>query len=218
MTRSIRSNASARTLLTLVLVAGMLPFPAAAADRATEARQAFERAERDYEMGRFEEAIDGYARAFELSGFPELLFNLGQAHRQLGQWERAGFFYRRYLSRVGKPKNRKLVEDLIAEVDQRAETERKAEEARIAQATEAARAAREAAEAQTAQASPSELPPGALSPVPDAPGTASAGPPPVYQRWWFWAGVGAVVAAGATAYAVTSSPAPQQGTLGEVRF
>ncbi len=43
-------------------------------------------------------------------------------------------------------------------------------------------------------------------------------PPPIYKRWWFWAGAGAVVASGITTYAIIKSnelPAVEVGDVSE---
>src|SRR5205085_1348650 len=47
------------------------------------ARRAFKKGEKLYALGRFEEALKEYERAFEIVELPELLFNIGQCQRNL---------------------------------------------------------------------------------------------------------------------------------------
>lgn len=69
-----------------------------------------------YDAGKFERAIADATRAFELDPLPAFLFNLAQCHRALHHWEKAEFFYRRYLAHVPEAQNRETVEALIAAV------------------------------------------------------------------------------------------------------
>src|SRR4051794_24258540 len=71
-----------------------------------QAKAVFGEAEKQYALGRFEEALKHFERAFELKPLPEFLFNIGQCHRNLGHWERANFFFQGYLNRVPKARNR----------------------------------------------------------------------------------------------------------------
>ena len=50
-----------------------------------------------YTLGRFEEAIEEFEKAYELRQEPVFLFNIAQSHRQNNNPQRAIFFYRRYL-------------------------------------------------------------------------------------------------------------------------
>ena len=76
----------------------------------------------DYKLARFEDALQDYSRAYELYPAPALLFNLGQCHRNLKNYERAIFFFEGYLREQPKidPDQRALTEDLIAESQNRA--------------------------------------------------------------------------------------------------
>lgn len=150
------------------------------------ARSESEKGQRQYDLGRFDEAIDHYARAYEAMPLPALLFNIAQCHRQLGHDKEAAFFYRRYLDLAKNPPNAAVAKELLAETEKKVSRSDEAKET-------AARAERALKEGQ-AQAGQAE---------------------PLYKRWWFWAGVGAVVAAGATAVAISAagSPSPSLGTV-----
>jgi tetratricopeptide (TPR) repeat protein len=120
------------------------------------AKDAYERGTTEYNLGRFDEAIKWFEKAYEGMPEPILLFNIAQANRQLGNLERAIFFYRRYLDNAPKDApNRPLVETKIKELE---ELQRKQAEAKdkppivapTAQETEPAGRERPVAPAQAA--------------------------------------------------------------------
>lgn len=121
------------------------PAPSGEVERA---RAAFQRASDAFKIGRFEEALQAYEEAYALKQLPELLFNVGQCHFQLGHHERAVFFYQRYLAEKKNAPNRTLVERRIAEAEAKLAEEKKLEAARL----EAERLAREAAAWEAAEA------------------------------------------------------------------
>jgi hypothetical protein len=84
-----------------------------------KALEHFEKGTTAYNLGRFEEAIDWYEKAYEEHNAPAFLFNLAQSHRQLGNCERAAFFYRRFLSEDPDTEAKAEVEARIVEQDQR---------------------------------------------------------------------------------------------------
>jgi tetratricopeptide (TPR) repeat protein len=155
------------------------------------ARGLFEQAQREYDLGNFQKALEGYSEAYRLVSAPALLFNIGQCHRQLGQYERAAFFYRRYLALEPDSPDAPVVQGLVKQME--------AKQAELAQA-----------QVPTAP-TPLEVP---LKPEPPPP---AASKPSLLRNGWFWAGVG-VLAAGATTTAVLltrgdSRPQPGLGTV-----
>lgn len=164
---------------------------AVAEDAATRtAKRHFDRGEKLYALTRFSEALDEYQKAFDAKQIPELLFNIGQCYRNLGDYESAIFSYRKYLTLAPEAENRPQVEQLItdlqAKIDQN-DTRRLG--------------------LQPAPAAP---------PPPPAP----AEDHPIYTRWWFWTGVAVVgAAAGVTVYEVTRpASGPPGTTLGNILF
>ena len=161
------------------------PAPVVAAPGEVDSARAHHEAGRTHAgKGRFESAIAEYRKAYELRADPSYLLDIAEAYRALGVAERAVFFYRRYLTTHPAPPNRPEVEAQIALLD----------------------------------------PAGAFSPAPPAPlplPTPPGGPSrpgarrgpdlqmassasvseserSIIGRWWFWAAVGALAAAGAT--------------------
>src|SRR5687767_5177019 len=95
---------------------------AAKPNKAVEAqvRQIYGAAQKAYDLGRFEEALKGFSDAYALKDLPGFLFNIAQCHRNLGNYERAKFFYHRYLDLSPKrPKNAAQVEGLLAKVEEK---------------------------------------------------------------------------------------------------
>ena len=69
-----------------------------AADGTTStAKQHYYKGEKLFALGRFRDALAAYEAAFEVDPLPELLFNIGQCHRNLGDYRSAVFSFRKYL-------------------------------------------------------------------------------------------------------------------------
>jgi tetratricopeptide (TPR) repeat protein len=103
----------------IVLFALLVAAPARADDEAkASARQHYERGVTQYNLGHFNAAIPEFEKAYELESVPVLLYNIAQAHRQLGNNERAIFFYRRYIEAAPKAANRADVERRIRELEE----------------------------------------------------------------------------------------------------
>jgi tetratricopeptide (TPR) repeat protein len=116
-----------------MLVAGFLiPLfligAAQAAGDKKKAKEHFVKAESDYRLGRFKDALDEYSKAYEAAPLAGFLFNIGQCHRMLGNHERAIFFYRGYLREKPKARNRTMIEQLITSSQKEIEREKKRKE------------------------------------------------------------------------------------------
>ena len=79
----------------------------------------YKKAEIQYDLGHWQQAIDLWVEAYETYSAPEFLFNIAQAYRQDDNCERALFFYRRYLTARPKAPNRVEVEGLIRDLEER---------------------------------------------------------------------------------------------------
>jgi len=88
------------------------------------ARKHFKRGEKLFALGRFAEALDAYEAAFEAKALPDFLFNVGQCHRNLGDYDQAIFSYRKYLKLRPDAHNRAAVKKLIARLEQEREDKR----------------------------------------------------------------------------------------------
>jgi len=143
-------------------IAALLVCAPAFADATSDAREHFKKAQTHYALGEFEEAAREFRETYRLREEPALLFNIGQAYRQMRQWQQAYFYYRQYLSKQPDAPNRVETESLVAQMQRRMDEE---EEQR-------SRVARDPAASRNTE---DVLPPAAKQP---APAQAVAAPPP----------------------------------------
>jgi len=194
---------------TAAVCAAWLAFVAATTARASDAagprpgRALFERAEANFNRGRFEQARADYQAAYDVEPLPAFLFNIGQCYRNLGDYEHALFFFHRYTVLDPRSPNRAAAERLIAEMNRLAE-ERRAREQSATLTTNVATVT--AAPELTGHADAPLLGPTAQTT------TTRTDARPVYRRAWFWVGVGGAVAVG-TAIALALSHDAPGGTL-----
>jgi tetratricopeptide (TPR) repeat protein len=173
-----------------------------------EARRIHDDATASYKLGRFEEALAGYGKAYELYPAPAFLFNIAQCHFQLKQWERAEFFYGGYLREVPNAANRELVEDRIREARERRAAEetaaqRKLDLEKIKLDMERKEQERQAKDREAALLAEQRA--------------AAERDRPVYKKWWFWTIVGGAAAGIATTVVLTTGSTTEvlpEGSLG----
>ena len=82
-----------------------------------EARQHVARAKVHYDLGEFKEAADEYILVYRLRPIPAILFNVAQAYRQGGIYDKALQFYKSYLRESPDAKNRAMIEQAIKDMD-----------------------------------------------------------------------------------------------------
>ena len=201
-----RRPADLRVVLLVGLTLATLSGTARGDGAKDQARGEFDKAQIQYKVGHFQEALEGYSRAYELFPAPAFLFNIGQCHKNLKNYERAVFFFEGYLRDEKNPDKRALAEELLAE-------------SRVALDKQAARAPIEPPGGAGATASPRVPGSGAALQVPsiaeppaaapvlvtgaeDRPGANPARP---RRSWWPWAVVGGLVVATVGGYLYWSS-------------
>jgi hypothetical protein len=161
----------------------------ARASAATDPREI--KAREDFVGGRYQEALDLFAKLYAETLHPNYLRNIGRCYQNLGEPERAITSFRDYL-RKGKdisPAEHAEIDGYIAEME--------ALKRQRAEASETPPAAEHPAPVvplpsggNSATAAPVVIVEPASTPAP------SEAPTPVYGRWWFWALIAGVVAAG----------------------
>jgi hypothetical protein len=92
---------------------------------ASAAKKYFKSAELEYKLGRFDVALKQYSKAYEALPAPEFLFNIGQCHRNLGDLERALYFFRGFLNATKDDAAKKRTRDLIAQLETKLKEERR---------------------------------------------------------------------------------------------
>jgi hypothetical protein len=185
------------------VVAFLLAVPAAHAGKGDElkAREAFA-------AGRYEDALNLFAKLYAETLHPVYLRNIGRCHQKLKQPDQAIDKFNEYLAKEKKisPDERKEIEGYIKEMQGLQEEQ-----------------------ARKATPPPPANPPPPVNPINSNPpppnytggpppnysatgGTLIAQPPPrqeetetpVYKKWWFWTGIGVVVAGGVIAAVLLS--------------
>jgi tetratricopeptide (TPR) repeat protein len=207
-----------------VLLTGTLGAAPGQSDRAdTQAREKFRIAQKAFNLGNFEQALDYYSQAYSLKAHPGFLFNIAQCYRMLREYERAAFFYKRYLALAtpGRAETT-LVTGLIQEVEtKQAQLEQEARdqaEAAEFRERELARSQMAKAEADAAEKRRLELiakeqaereAAQRATQIAEAARAEASKPPPslwstLSHKWWFWAGAGVLAAGvGVTVYIAT---------------
>ena len=158
-------------------------------------RVLFEQAEAKFNVGRFDEALADYQAAYDVEPLPAFLFNIGQCYRNMGNYEQAQFFFRRYTTLEPRSPNRPAAERLIAEMDRLAgERAAAAEHDRSAPALALAAPPATGGDRQARVDQPASV-------ANTRGGEASR---PLHRRPWFWVAVSAAIVGGvAAAYAIT---------------
>jgi tetratricopeptide (TPR) repeat protein len=108
-------------LLLVVCLAVAVPSrPVRADDPATRAaRRHFERGEKLFALGKFDEALEEYQSAFDAKPLPGFLYNIGQCYRNLGDLDQAIFSFKKYLKLDPEAQNKEAVEQLITELEEK---------------------------------------------------------------------------------------------------
>ena len=109
-------------LLSLGLALWGAPRVARADDAAMRAaRRHFERGEKLFALGKFDDALEEYQEAFDAKPIPDFLFNIGQCYRNLGDYDQAIFSFKKYLRLEPDAPNKDAVDKLIADLEEKQE-------------------------------------------------------------------------------------------------
>ncbi len=169
-----------------------------------------------FAAGRYQDALDLFVKLYAEKLHPNYLRNIGRCYQNLGEPDRAISSFREYLRKAKKVSaaERTEIDGYVAEMEQLKKTQAAKQQGADTRDT----SAKAAPPGRTGggEATPPPPPPpqvviverevapkGAAATPPAVDLTAHPGtepakeePSPVYARWWFWAIVGGVVAAG----------------------
>ncbi len=205
-----------------------LIFACSLAGLARVAQAADDRRELDgralFAKGEYSKALEVFAQLFAEKGDPVYLRNIGRCYQKLQQPEKAIDSFREYLrrSRV-KPREREEIDGFIREMQELQAAQAATATKAMPAPTEPAPARSDPAPSKAGDSTPTTapaMPPPAIAAPPvrapaegsptlitvrteAAPAAAPADDPLLY-RWWFWAGIGAVIAGGVAAAIVLS--------------
>jgi len=147
-----------------------------------------------YRLGRYEEAVAAFRRAYEVKADARLLFDIAESYREMGAVDQALFYYDRYLAGWPDAFDRADVDAKVAELE-----------------------ARRGGTTPRTAVSPRRRHPLMIV---EPPQNKPRAPSHVWQRWWFWTAVGVVVLGG-VGVAVATSGSGQSvppSELGNKRF
>jgi tetratricopeptide (TPR) repeat protein len=157
------------------------------------AKRHYDRGEKLFALGKFDEALDEYQKAFDAKPLPGFLFNIGQCYRNLGDYDQAIFSFKKYLKLDPDAPNKDKVHKLIDELEDK----------------------QERGEGQKLVPKKEPEPPPRDEPE-DKPRPVAHHP--IYTKWWFWTGIGVVaIAGGVGGYELTQS-SPPSTSLGNISF
>jgi len=83
------------------------------------AKRHYDRGQKLFNLQKFDEALDQFQKAYDAKPIPNFLFNIGQCHRNLGDYESAIFSFKKFLKLDPEAENRELVEKLIENLEQK---------------------------------------------------------------------------------------------------
>lgn len=207
-----------------------------------QARAHYRNGEAAFKAGRYDDAFREWELGYKLSGRPLFLLNMAHADRRRGELRSARALYKRYLLTDPETKLRSEVEAVLAEIDAAIAADDSARQPAAAppavpaplappassdapaaaSSTDASEPGGEAgSEASSKIHSQAVLPASAFVPEQAAGAQLATNPPEppagpaLYQRWWFWAGAGGLVAAGVVAALLLRGDSyTQAGSLG----
>jgi tetratricopeptide (TPR) repeat protein len=207
--------------------------PARAGDpRLDSARAHSQEGDSYYKLEKYANAITEYEQAYLAKPDPSFLYNIAQCHRLMGNGAEALKFYRRFLKDAPNAPNRAIAEKHIKDLEDATPRGTPPPTPPPSSSTPPVAPAPVTAPTEPPVAplpsSPTSAGPG-LSPtvnslgptstsVSTTPTVENGAPPsqseshPIYSRWWFWAGVGAVVVGGIILIAAEKrDPSCQEG-------
>jgi hypothetical protein len=205
MTRSISGGGTVRGAVLVVVLALSAMVGVAHADHAGEMK-----ARESFAAGRFDEALELFAKLYAETLNPIYLRNIGRCHQKLREPQKAIDAFHDYLA-----KGKKIGADERAEIDGYIKEMEALRDEQAKQAAPPPAPVQPIAAPQPAGPPPGYGAPGPGYAAPPPAGygaqppagslVAEAGQPlpaqssPIYERWWFWTAIGVVVAGGVVA-------------------
>lgn len=139
------------------LAAAQTPEAAPAADADAQNRLMFNEAEAHYAAGRYKQAADLFARVYDRTQRPQLLFNLANCYERMGEARTAAMYLRRYAEMPGVP-GADLARERIGRLEARDE-QRQRELQTMAQARESGTSAAATTPVDKGEQGPSKVAP-----------------------------------------------------------
>ena len=71
-----------------------------------------------YNIRQFQEALNDYTEAYRIKPLPQLLYNIGQCHRQLAHYKEAEFYFQRFLTLAPRSPSADTARQLLQDVQE----------------------------------------------------------------------------------------------------
>ena len=195
-------------------------------EKARSARAHTETGNAYFNLEKYKEAIGEFEQAYLDKQDPAIFFNIGECHRLLGNNAEAIRFLRRFLQETHNHPNRVKAEERLADLERANAVPPPAvgvplQPTRPTTPPPPVAVVPPAAPVTPTTVAPLPAPPQPVTAAPPAPvlepgalAIAAAPAPaptstPVYEKWWFWTAIGAVVVAGVVV-GVASSASPSR--------
>ena len=209
-----RPTGAGLLLVALLLVSG---WPARAADpRLDSARAHSQEGDAYYKLEKYANAITEYEQAYLAKPDPSFLYNIAQCHRLMGNGAEALKFYRRFLKDAPSAPNRAIAEKHIKDLEDSGSRGTQppfsitpppsspvapapagpTTEPPLAPLPSSPTTASGTLSPSSNPLAPTSTPVSTTPTVENGAVPAQSESHPIYSRWWFWAGVGAVVVGG----------------------
>src|SRR6476660_9053243 len=172
----------------LSLVVVLVACVARTASAADDPKKMFEAATAEFNLGHYEKAAGMYEEIYKVTLEPVLLYNIAQAHRLGGDFEKSIFFYKGYLRAQPQAKNRGEVQKRIAELELAIEAKRRGQERPPNVPANVEPRTREPPPptAETPQPPPTEAQPATQPSTATASNEQPSSDKPIWKKWWFW--------------------------------
>jgi len=220
-----------RVVAVVIVALALLPAGLARADKKSdaEAKKAYMDGTKYYNLGDFTKAIENYKKAYEFKPDAVFLYNIAQSYRLSNDFTQALFFYKSFLRNLPDAPNRAEVERRITEMED-AQAKAKATanappndplgpkgntSTSTGTDTDPDTDTGNTTDTDTDTATTDIPDPSEAGDVSDAgqengsapasgPTDTGGGKKPIYKKWWFWAGIGAVAVGTVAIIAVSS--------------
>ncbi len=208
--RAFRLLALVAALLAAAPAARSLAAPAETA----KAREHFNKGRTHYDLKEYEAALREFKDGYRIIQDAVFLFNIAQCHYRLGAKREALDFYRSYIRRAPNAANRDEVAKRIEELEKGAAEPAVPPPPPPPPVLPPPRPAEPSPPPPPVLVPPppppTALPPAVLTTEAQAP-EPDESPRPFYKKWWFWTGVGVVIAGG-VALGIASASRGEIGT------
>ena len=200
------------TLGMTVLALALAVAPAVAQSPADveKAKKYYASGSKHFDLAEYDQALADFKEGYRLKDDPVFLYNIAQCYRLLNKPSEAIQFYKSYLRRQPEAPNRAQVEEKITQLQETVAAQEKSrtQPPQDTLKPEGGDKIPDPADVEDGNEDGADTTATATGPV----DTGGSGKKPIYKKWWFWAGVGAVAVGTVAIIVVATSGDETSGT------